>query len=149
MAKIPEAVKDEILKQLAKGQSTRSVAAWVKKHFALSVSHVAIAKIAKSTRTQRADVAKAVVREKVAGALTGDLDVLDVQIQRLRKVADRSYKHARKYPLEAQAFLNVDRSLREAIDQRLKRSGADEPDEPLLGLVDWIGQVLNGPKPDS
>lgn len=142
MAKLPDEVRDQALSQLAKGQSTRAVAEWVKRHYGIKVSHVAISKIAKTARTLRADVAKVVVREKVAGALTGDLDVLDQEIKRLRRLAARAYRHAREYPAESQPFLNVDRSLREAIDQRLKRSGADEPDEPILGLVEWIGQVF-------
>ena len=147
MAKLPDKARDEVLKQLAKGQSQRAVADWVKRHYGISMSHVAIGKIAKTARSVRADVAKVVVREKVAGALTGDLDVLETQIRRLEKLAGKSFRHATKYPQEAQPFLNVDRSLREAIDQRLKRSGADEPDEPLLGLVDWLGQALNAPAP--
>lgn len=146
MAKLPDKARDEVLKQLARGQSQRAVAEWVKRHYGISISQPAIAKIAKTARSVRADVAKVVVREKVAGALTGDLDVLEEQVVRLKRLAKRSYRHALRYPEEAQPFLNISRELRETVEQRLKRSGADEPDEPLLGLVDWIGQALNAPR---
>lgn len=149
MAKLPDKARDEVLKQLAKGQSQRAVAEWVKRHYGISISQPAIAKIAKTARSMRADVAKVVVREKVAGALTGDLDVLEEQVARLKRLAKKSYRHALEYPSEAQPFLNVSRELRETIEQRLKRSGADEPDEPLLGLVDWIGQALNAPRSEG
>jgi hypothetical protein len=142
-SKLTDFHREEILKQLGTGKSTRTVAEWVTRTFGVKVSHVAISKIAKTVQTQRSDVAKAVVREAVAGALTGDLDILGTQIERLEALASASYKHAKKYPAETQPFLNVDRSLREAIDQRLKRSGADEPSEPILGLCDWLGQVLS------
>lgn len=147
MAKLPDQARDEVLKQLAKGQSQRAVAEWVKRRYGIAISQPAIAKIAKTARTVRADVAKLVVREKVAGALTGDLDVLEEQVVRLKKLARKSFRHATKYPQEAQPFLNISRELRETVEQRLKRSGADEPDEPLLGLVDWLGQALNAPAP--
>ncbi len=149
MAKLNDQARDEVLKLLARGQSQRAVAEWVKRHYGVSISQPAIAKIAKSARTVRADVAKVVIRDKVAGALTGDLDVLEQQVRRLKRLTGKAFKHALKYPRESQSFLNISRELRETIEQRIKRSGADEPDEPLLGLVDWLGQALNASRTEE
>lgn len=141
--KIPPAARDEILARLATGETQEKVTAWANKKFSLAVTRQAIAKLAKGTRLARADIAKATLREGVAPALVGDLAVLDREIRRLRRLAKATFDKAIAFPAESRSFLDVDRSLREALAFRAKLSGADEGDGGLAQtLEDLLGPYL-------
>jgi hypothetical protein len=98
----------------------------------LTVSHTAIGRFLSRTKASRADAAKNVVREKLVGGLTEDLDRLELEAARLAKMARtlggriEADKATAKETLRY--FRVVDR-LAKLTDLKLHYAGADTPDD--------------------
>lgn len=144
-SKIPAHLRDEILVRLAQGATHAACAKWLRS-VGISVTRSAISKLAKSTRVERAETTKAVVAEKLAGAASTDLDVLDRELRHLRAFVRRARNHARKYPAEGGIYLQALDRLERLTVVRLKLAGAAEtPEAPTwaAGLAELVGEVLS------
>lgn len=141
--KISQQAREQILAQLALGRTQAEVASWAKGALGVEITRQAISKLARSTRVERAETTRAVIREAVAPKVASDLEILDREIRRLRSLATKAFRAARADPLMARPFLDVDRALRDAIAQRAKLAGADEPEAPFaMDLASLLGPHL-------
>ncbi len=69
-----------------------------------------------------------------------DIEVFDVQGRRLAELAAKLWDHAKKYPEECDAFLRVQRELREHVAIKLKfAGGAETEDSGFDGLGELLG----------
>lgn len=150
---IPPDLEPEVLAKYGEGWRSRKIAEWLKVEHGVECSHAAVARIVAHARTERADVAKDVVREKLSKTLTTDLDVLEAELRRVEKLSARLHKRAHQdldileKPSEADynalrtAMLGADRMVARALEAsatltgiaktKLHFAGADAPDDSL------------------
>jgi hypothetical protein len=131
-AKIPPNLEPLILKLAGNGKTTRQIAVALAGHGCI-VGHVAVARFLQRVRASRAETAKAVVRGKLAGTLTSDLDSIEVERQRLVRLCAALGGAAEERKLSGPAILKYLRTLdrlAKLTDLRLHYSGAGEPDGP-------------------
>lgn len=154
MAAIPPNLEPAILEKAASGASTRDVSQWLFETHGVTASYKAVQRLLSRTKVERADVAKAVVREKLTATVLNDLDRLTREQRRVEKLASRLHTQAcealdkvakadgRKDPeglraalLVADAFadlaLKASDRVRTLADRKLHYSGADTPDDTL------------------
>lgn len=128
---IPERFEADVLTLAGDGQTTRQIASWLAAR-GVKVSKSSVANLLKARRTERSEVAKTVVREKLAATLTPDLDIIGKHIDILDGKAialAKAAKNVRLIPL----WLATVEQLRKMIDMRLRYSGAGEPDDEGTG----------------
>lgn len=92
--KIPPDLEPLILAKFGKGGSSRSIANWLKTEHSVECSYGSVARLLKRARTERADVAKAIIREKLGAVVLNDLDRLSFEQRRVEKLARRLHKRA-------------------------------------------------------
>ena len=151
-----------MLAKAGEGASTREIAAWLKAEHGVETTHGTVHRVLDRMRSQRADIAKAVVREKLAKSVVSDLDALDVERNRLRMMSARLYRR-HKQACEAaedpesgggfamhQAIAGVTKSYLEVVDRiakvvdlKLHYSGADTPDDTLSSLAEADRRVAS------
>jgi len=127
---IPPELERAILEQAGKKRTTREISAWLAEEHGISVSHVTVGKFLRAAREERADVAKNVLREKLSGSLTSDID-------RLERFARKCAILANKNKHDPKAFVMLVGELRKITDTKLHYSGADESDEPSRIVLEW------------
>lgn len=116
---IPENQHALVLKLASEGKSTRAISAHLVT-LGVTASHNAVAKLLKQLRTERADIAKAVVREELSTTLTAD-------VRRLERLVKKTLAKIRKCTND-DLYCRLVEQCRKLIDTKLKHSGADEPD---------------------
>jgi len=120
-----------ILALAGSGKTNRQIAADLATS-GLTVSHTAIGRFLSRTKASRADAAKNVVREKLVGGLTEDLDRLELEASRLAKMARKLGTKIEDDEATAKEHLRyfrvVDR-LAKLTDLKLHYAGADTPDD--------------------
>jgi hypothetical protein len=129
MSKITPAVEPEILAKAALGWPTRKIAEWLGTEHGIRVSFQAVAQMLEKTRDERADIAKTVVREKLAAQLCPDLDILGKWLAKLDAVAEDLGVS------DPELLLKYVEQIRKIIDTKLHYSGADTPDDSLSELA--------------
>ncbi|NPV72111.1 MAG: hypothetical protein HPY55_16010 [Firmicutes bacterium] len=118
---------DKVL-ELAVHHGSREIAQILKRDYGLEVSHVSVHKLIKGIRKEQAERVKAVVQEHVSATLPRDLDILDEVIRKEKEWFDRE-------DLKISEKLLVAKELRQAIDTKLKYSGAGEQEAQIV--VKW------------
>ena len=151
--KIPPDAEAGIYARAGEGKTLAEICNWLEQTHGVRVSPTAIRKKLAKRRAEREVVAKAVVREQLSKTVLSDIDVLDVEKGRLRKLARRLFRTLTapvpKGLDEVQQLLiraalsdtgelylkTVDR-LTKVVHTKLHYSGADAPDDPLVALAD-------------
>jgi hypothetical protein len=139
-SKIPEAIEPEVLQRAAANESMRDIAAWLGKAHGIDVGHVAVARLVKKHREQRAEVTKTVLAERIGQHVTADLDLLERQAGQLADVADGLAKGMRGDDTSkieekigstprATVLAGVVGELRQIVALKLRFSGADPDGE--------------------
>ncbi len=141
--KIPPDAESGILEQAGKGRSLREICDWLETTHGVRVSPNAIRKKLAKGRADREVIAKAVVRERIVKTVTSDIDQLDRDTRRLKRLATSLYKLALRKPLAevgrtttSQVYAAIVEQVRKLVDLKLHYSGADTPDDPLAQLAD-------------
>lgn len=169
-SKISPKLEKEVLRLAAEGQSSREIAAWLLKERGVNVSHNAVAKRLRQTRVERAEVAKAVVREKLGKSVIGDLERLEREQRRVERISKRLARLAVKTidkleqalggderldPDSLQAAVATAESMRQGALQasdrvaklagmKLRLSGADEaPDNEEREAAEQLGSRID------
>src|SRR5258707_1109433 len=62
---------------VGKGLTTRQIASWLKSSHSVDTTYKTVAKLLARTRTERSEIAKVVLRDKLSGSLTTDIDRLE------------------------------------------------------------------------
>lgn len=154
-AKITKALERHVLAHAAAGKSTRWIASWIQKRYRKDISHNAVAVFLRAHRTEKADVAKAVVREELRTNLPRDLQVFDRRISALvgdlRRVEKASRDIMERFPGSPDRWRKVEamrlkmlEQLRKCLDTKLHYVGADQPDEAIDGLADFLALAFKG-----
>lgn len=156
--KITEEMLPGIYALAAKGKSLTQICAALLESHGVTVSPSAVRKHLTKRRVEREVVAKATVREQLAKTVLSDIDVLDSEKRRLRRLAGRLYATAAKPlppgldavdELAARAAIGatcelylktVDR-LTKVVHTKLHFAGADAPDDALTSLADAARRV--------
>lgn len=92
--KISPALEKEILAKATEGASSRAIAAWLHTERGVKVSPQAVQRVLKLSSQTRAEVARAVVREKLSKTVISDLDRLGREQTRVEKLTKRLYRVA-------------------------------------------------------
>jgi hypothetical protein len=139
---IPEALWPEVLEQSANGWATRKIADWLGQVHGVKVAHNAVADLLKKLRQQREEISKAIVREKLGKTVLLDLQALEKEGQRVRKVAKLLYNALSEDDLEqAIPYLKAAEQHRKLIETKLKFAGADSPDDRNAELAAAAAEV--------
>ena len=85
---IPPRLESEVLSKAGDGWTTRRTAAWLLTEHGVTVTHHTVARLLREHRSERADTAKTIVREKLGKTLTADLDRLEKHAAKLDRMAD-------------------------------------------------------------
>lgn len=132
MAKISPDLEQLVLVKAGEGLSVRAIAAWLLEEHGVKIAHQAVARRLARVREQRADVTQAVVREKLAGHVTADLDVLAREMRRLGNGAGRLYRSAMDAPgggvegLSWESYLKTSDRIAKLVEMRMKYAGAED-----------------------
>lgn len=141
---IPPALHAWVLAKAGEGKSSDEIAELLWREHKCETTGRSVRKLLEGYRTERADVAKGVIRERLQKELLADLDALQDLHRRARKMERLAVKRAAELHQEHEqhpqalnelklALRAMDRQLR-AINLTLHYSGAGEPDQPpLLG----------------
>lgn len=124
MAAIPPDLEPLVIAEAGKGLTTRQIAAWLKDRHGVETSHKSVAKVLARTRSERSEVAKVVLREKLGGSLTTDIDRLEKHASKLDTLADSAAEIK-----EFDSYARLVEQLRKITDTKLHYSGAGEADE--------------------
>lgn len=92
MAAIPPALESELIERAAQGASTRDLSQWLKDAKGITASYKAVQRLLSRTKSERADVAKAIVRETITKELPKDLERLEGALTRAVTLAERLHK---------------------------------------------------------
>lgn len=153
---IPTALESAVLEQAITGSSNRAVAAWLKDKHGIEVSHVTVGRMVKRLRSERADIAKAVIREKLGTSLTTDLDRLEKHARQLDELADDCFGRIKSDATFAKGhdktgepiyvdghdtYAKLVEQIRKITDTKLDYSGAGQDDEAKM----HIGPVIMVP----
>jgi hypothetical protein len=131
---IPEALEQGILEKAAEGWSTRKIAEWLTQEKGRPFTHNAVARLLKERRTERADIAQGIAREKLAPSICSDIDRLEVHAALLdqmglalaKAVLDPANPAKERNP---KGYVLVVEELRKITDTKLKYSGAGGSDD--------------------
>jgi len=141
---IPPALHAWVLAKAGEGKPSDEITELLWREHRVEVDSSTVRRLLRLYRTERADVAKGVIRERLQKELLADLDALQKLHRRARKMERLALKRAAELHVEheqhpqalqelAFALKAMDRQLR-AINLTLHYSGAGEPDQPpLLG----------------
>jgi hypothetical protein len=137
-AKIPADVEQAILRHIGQNvdATAQTIADAVSAETGTPVSRRSVSRILARYRTERADVAKSVLRTELTKTVLSDLDVLQEQRDRLVIMAKASFEEWGRSKKDGAEFRRNSAELREVIAMRLKYSGADEPDAPESALAE-------------
>lgn len=133
--KITEVLEPFVGELAAKGCSTRDISAQLQRVHGVKVSHATVAKYLSSRRTERADVAKVVVREQLSQTLTAD-------IKRLDRFAKKAVRLANKNEREPLVWAKLAEQVRKFTEAKLKAAGVNEPDMPKPEEVESARGVM-------
>lgn len=133
--RIPPEREGDVLAKAAQGWTHRKIAAWLAEE-GIQTSQPAVTRLLQRLQAQHADSARAVVREKLASAVSPGLDQLAIQTDRVRRLCTRLYNQAKVSPKAVSPFLKAVEQLRKNVDTQLHYSGADQPDDSLTSLAD-------------
>jgi hypothetical protein len=133
---IPPNLEGAILGKFGENWSSRRISAWLLTEHGVTASHNAVAKFLAKHRSERADIAKERVREKLSESLTSDLDELDQVRKRARALetwaaGDKKTKRPREPLVELKA-LDLQAKV---LDRKLHYSGAGEADDKAPTVV--------------
>lgn len=92
--KITPELQRALLARAAKGASSPELAAWLAAEHGLHVTERAIRKRLAQTHEERADVAKAVVREAIGPHIVDDLALLTSELDKVAKLSERLHKRS-------------------------------------------------------
>lgn len=123
---LPANLESEVLAKAAENMSVRQISAWLETAHATKVSAATISRFLAKRRTERADVAKAVVREQLGKTLNADLSRLEEIRAELQASAQDPENSISEYVKITELEVKV-------IDRKLHYSGAGEPDQPQNG----------------
>jgi hypothetical protein len=149
---IPPNLEGEILKKFGESWSSRRISEWLKTEHAVTASHNAVAKFLAKHREERADVAKAIVREKLGQTVTSDIDELEAARKRAREIEAEAMvgevvmRNGKPVMVDGKPLRIPDHELAlkaikletDILDKKLHYSGAGEPDAAAtqsLGVV--------------
>lgn len=96
MAVIPPALESELIEKAAQGASTRDLSQWLKDAKGITASYRAVQRLLSRTKSERADVAKAIVREKLTKEAPRDLERLEAELAKAERLSDRLHARAHK-----------------------------------------------------
>jgi len=118
---LPATLESEVLAKAAENMSVRQISAWLETAHATKVSAATISRFLAKRRTERADVAKTVVREQLGKTLNADLD-------RLEQIRAELQAQAQDPEISLGGYVKLVELEVKVIDRKLHYSGAGEPD---------------------
>lgn len=127
--KLTPTLRREILEKAALGSSAREIAAWLAAERGVKVSHQAVGNALRQVRTERADVAKAVVREVLVKTVGGDLAHLDELLGDLRARRQRAAKAIDEFVLNLKRQREEGAAGAAGVRGKRRRAGAEAPGE--------------------
>lgn len=127
--KITAELEPEVLRKATEGWSAERIAAWLFTAHKVQISGTAIRKRLTQTRTDRADVAKVIVREVLGKSIPEDL-------ARLERLALKAEKLAGDCEHDPALWAKLADQVRKFTETKLHFSGADTPDDSLSSLAD-------------
>lgn len=143
--KVPLELHDQILARAAKGETLQTIANWLAKRHKISVTPMALSKIVRKHRAERAQISKHIVREHIEKTLPADLSELDrlmatnvTLLRRAQRAAKKSLSLA-----TVEMVVKLTAAVQKADEAKKKALGVDQPDSvELQGLADLVGLTL-------
>ncbi len=137
-SKIPPELHDVIVARAAGGESTRTVAAWLKATHGVSVSHVQVSRILVRHRDERGTVARHVAVSKVEKTLVADLDAYGRRIEKLGDAAEQALDAYKEQPTtaHADALAKLWSPYQRAHESQQKVLGIDAGPDPVLQSIE-------------
>jgi len=132
---IPPRLEGAVLDKAGEGWTTRRISAWLLSDHGVTVTHHPVAKLLREHRSERADTAKTIVREKLGKTLTADLDRLEKHAAKLDRMADALEG-------EPELYCKAVEQLRKITDTKLHYAGADVPDESVSEIAGAEQRIL-------
>lgn len=120
---IPASLEEAVLSKASAGWGCRQISEWLAKEHNVTASYVTVSRWLKRRRNERADIAKAVVREKIAGSVTRDVDRLELFVKKAMRIAKKN-EH------DPIVWAKVAEQVRKFTEAKLKACGLDQDDEP-------------------
>ena len=114
--------------ELSASHSNAEICSVLCAEFGVSVTEEAVRKFLRGVRQERAEQTKALVHETVRATLPGDLQILNDVIRKEKEWFDCD-------DLKLSERVMVAKELRQAIDTKLKYSGAGEQEQQIV--VKW------------
>lgn len=140
MSKLSPQLEREVMARATAGESADALSAWLLGTHQVKISGRALRLRLARTRTERADVAKAVVRETLGKSIGTDLD-------RLERLARKAEKLAKKNEHVPDLWVKLADTVRKISETKLHFSGADQPDgqpDAVAGPVIFIPPESDG-----
>lgn len=130
--KITPELDAEIMARAARGESSESIAAWLKKAHRVVISGRSIRTRLAATRSERGDVVKSVLREKLATMVASDID----HLERIRVELEEDRARAREFITTL-----AETDLKRNEDDESTRGGGRQRKGPShLEGAWWVGQ---------
>ena len=127
---VTEAVEEFIAVKARMGASSRAISASLLAELGVTLSYKGVAREMLKRRSERADVAKVVVREALGKSLNADLERLESIRASVQK------RTASLDPDDTAGFAKLSDLEVKVIDRKLHYSGADTPDDSLTSLAE-------------
>lgn len=121
--KIPVELDAEIIARASKGESSAVIAAWLKEAHGVEVDPRSVRRRMQDRATERAEVTKGTVREKLGQGVLSDLDVLE----KIRNDAMKLAEELRS--TQPRTAIAAYKAAADAADKRLHYAGADAEGE--------------------
>lgn len=148
ISKLTPELEQFVMGEAARGKSCAAISRMLAKR-GVSITAQSLGEFLRKHRNERADVAKAVVREKLVEGLTADLAVLaevrDGLLKTWRKVRREVAKLHGDALTESKAltqYVKLAAELRCQVETNLEYSGAGQPDEKFDGLAEFLASAF-------
>ncbi len=119
---IPSDLEPLVLQKAAEGLTTRAISTWLLQEHSVNATHATVANLLKRVRTERADISKAVVREKLGASVARDIDRLELFVRKAMRIA-------RTCEGKPVVWAKVAEQVRKFTEAKLKASGIEDPSE--------------------
>lgn len=124
---IPPALRGPIGEKLAEGLTQQQIVAWLKAEHGVETTQPSVSRYVRDILEERRDIAQAVVREKLSGSLTSDLD-------RIEWMLDEAKRRMNKDASDGD-FARLVTASKGLLDLKTKLSGAQQGVEGVRGGV--------------
>lgn len=145
---ISNAIEGEILEKAASGLRSNAISEWLFATHGITISASAIRKRVQGVRLERREVTQAAAVEALTRVVLSDLDVLEAERRRARKLATKLYKLAMTDSdtavngEAAELYLKALDRVTKLVDMRLHYAGVDADIDPEAASDEQLQELV-------